>query len=131
MHLHVAKKNLSLDDLKKYRRIYLASPYTRYPDGPAAATEKIEIVTAKLLNLGIHSYSPIVFGHPLVRHGVDPDNVDLWNGFNDAMLEVCDCILVARMIGWQSSVGVQREIDFAKNHNVPLIFIHPETLEVY
>jgi nucleoside 2-deoxyribosyltransferase len=127
-HLRVVNP-ISLEDLKKFPLIYLASPYTLYPSGREQAFREVKRLTATLLLAGMHAYSPVVYGHILEE--VDPLNEELWNAFNDVQLEKCDAVMVARMVGWQSSKGVTREIKFAEERKRPLYFIHPETLEVY
>lgn len=129
-HLRVVKP-ISLEDLKKFPLIYLASPYTKYPAGLDEAAKEIGRIAANLLLAGVHAYSPIAYGHELSRHGVDPLDVNIWHGFNDTQLEKSDAIVIARMVGWQTSDGVAREMKFAEDRRRPLYFIHPDTLEVY
>ena len=54
--------------------IYLCSPYA-HPD-PAVREQRFDaacVTTAKLLLGGDLVYSPVVHGHPLVRHGLPTD----------------------------------------------------------
>lgn len=131
-HLRLVNDEISLDALRKFNLIYLASPYTLYPKGLSAAFEDITELAGKLVKEGLPVFAPITYGHPLTTHGAVPVMDErLWYRLNDAFLCKCDCLLVARMVGHQSSKGVKREIEYFERVGHPVFFIHPETLEVF
>jgi hypothetical protein len=43
-------------------------------------------------------------------------------------LSKCDELWVVTMKGWKESIGVKAEINFAKEHNMPIKYIDPHTL---
>lgn len=110
---------------------YLASPYTKYKSGDIEASfiESARIAGA-LLKLGHDVYSPIVHMHPLSVHGrIDPLDHAIWLPANQAMMDRCDALLVAQMVGWSESRGVLHEIESYTNAGKPISYLSPLTLE--
>lgn len=131
-HLRLVKDEISIDTLRKFNLIYLASPYTLYAKGLSAAFEDVTALAGKLVNSGLNIIPAITMGHPLsVYGGVSVNDLSIWYRLNDAVLRKCDCLLVARLPGHQSSKGVQREIAYSEKVGMPVFFIHPDTLEVF
>ncbi|HEY0984826.1 DUF1937 family protein [Schlesneria sp.] len=103
--------------------IYLASPYShphrivrerRFQDASRA--------TACLLRSGLNVFSPIVYGHPLVAHGIPTDWI-CWEVFGRAYIERCDSLLVLTLEGWEESVGVTAEIEIAHQLGKPVNYL--------
>jgi hypothetical protein len=95
--------------------IYLASPYSN-PE-PAVREERFQAAcaaTAALVRAGHQVYSPIVHGHPLTQHHVAGD-WRFWERHAYWHLERCDEIFVLMLDGWETSQGVQAEIEIAEN----------------
>lgn len=131
-HLRLVNGEVTLESLQKHNLIYLASPYTLYARGLQAAADDVTELAGKLVKLGLSVYSPITYGHQLtVKGGVNALDEKIWYPLNDALLHKSDCLLVARMTGHQSSKGVNREISYFEMVGKPIVFIHPETLDVY
>lgn len=131
-HLRLVNDEINLEGLKKYNLIYLASPYTLYPTGLSAAFEDVTALAGKLVKAGLNIVPAITMGHPLTVYGGVPANdLSIWYRLNDAIMHRCDCLLVARLMGHQSSKGVRREVEYFERVGDPIFFIHPETLEVY
>lgn len=131
-HLRPVNNDISLEGLKKYGLIYLASPYTLYAKGLNAAFEDVTELAGKLVKLGLGVFAPITYGHPLTTHGaVNALDENIWYPLNDTFLHKADCLLVARMTGHQSSKGIAREISYFEMIGKPVFFIHPETLEIF
>lgn len=73
-------------------------------------------------------YSPIVHNHPLaVVHDL-PKTWDFWRKVDVATLRRSDLLIVLKMNGWEESVGVQGEIDVARNLSIPIVYIDVEEL---
>lgn len=90
---------------------YLATPYTRYPQGIDAAFQHAACVAGNLLRQGYRVYSPIVQGHPMAVHAaIDPLDHAIWLPFNDTMMKLCDALIVAKLASWDQSKGVLHEI---------------------
>jgi hypothetical protein len=122
-------------DLCQYKVVYTASPYSLYPAGRVAAFRDICTVSAKLIKSGVSVYAPIVMTHPIAIHGDlmgfhnDPDSFD-WIKFDEAMMNVSDALLVAKMLTWEVSVGIKYEINFFRKAGKPIYYLNPHTMEV-
>jgi len=103
--------------------IYLGSPYS-HPD-PAVMEERFTRVskeTASLLNAGFMVYCPIAHCHPLAAAYDLPRDSDFWYRHNVSILRHCEALYVLRLEGWEESVGLKREIEFAGNAYIPIKF---------
>jgi hypothetical protein len=117
--------------LAQYRLCYLATPYSKYLPGIDAAFVHAAEIAARLLKQGVRVYSPIAHTHPLAMHGhIDPLDHKIWLPFDEAMMDAADCLIVARMNGWEESYGVQHEIEFFSRDSKPVIHIDPVTLRL-
>lgn len=110
---------------------YLATPYTNYPEGHLKAFGEAVRLTAALTKSGIAVFCPILCGHAMVAWG-DASFASLsaadWVRINAPFMRVCDVMIVARMPGWDSSVGVAGEIAAFRYFGRPVFFCDPETL---
>lgn len=117
--------------LTQYRLCYLATPYTKYHLGLDAAFVHAAEITAKLIRKGVRVYSPIAHTHPAAIHGgIDPLDHAIWLPFDEAMMDAADCLIVARMKGWDESFGVKHEIEFFRRDRKPVVHIDPVTLSI-
>jgi len=90
---------------------YLATPYSKYPGGIDLAFRHAACIAGNLVKHGYRVYSPIAHTHPLALHaGIDPLDHKIWLPFDETMMKACEAILVAKMLGWETSFGVQHEI---------------------
>lgn len=100
---------------------YIASPYS-HPD-PKVRTLRYNMArqfAGELLLTGHFCYSPIVYCHNIaVEHSARLD-FGFWESFNYAMLGAAKNLIVLRLPGWDESIGVKAEIDFAISHNKPI-----------
>jgi hypothetical protein len=109
--------------------IYLASPYS-HPD-PAVRQKRFEAAcraAAALLRAGVSVFSPIAHSHPIAQHGV-PGTWEFWQQIDREYLLHCRAVVVLRLPGWVTSVGVQAEIDLARRWGIPVIEVDAEHLE--
>lgn len=110
---------------------YLATPYSRYPSGITAAFEDASRLAARLLAAGVNCYSPIAHAHPLAIYGnLDPLDLKMWLGFDEAMMSRCDVLIVAHMDGWASSSGITHEVDFFDKVGKPVFDLEPNSLKM-
>jgi hypothetical protein len=111
--------------------IYLASPFTKYRLGIEAAFIEISRIAGRLVGRGLDVYSPIAHSYPLALHGgLDVLDQDLWTKVDAPFVAMCSELYVAKMDGWQSSSGVQHEVQEFLNAGKPIYFVDPETLDV-
>lgn len=110
---------------------YLATPYTKYPDGIESAYEAAAELTARLMRAGASVYSPIAHMHPVAIHGgLDPLDHSIWLPANAAMMERADVLLVAKLRSWQRSKGTRHEIDWFTAAKKPVRYLCPDSLDV-
>ena len=121
----------TLSDLTRFDLVYLASPYTKYPEGITLAYIHACKLAARLLRAGVKVYSPIAHGHSIAVHGsIDPLDLSIWLPFNGVMLAKADCLLVAMLPSWETSVGTRHEIDGFVEREKPVLFLDPEELAI-
>lgn len=107
----------------EYPIVYLATPYTRYKDGPEMAYREAVRITGELLKRGLPVYSPIVHWHPCVPHaGADYADHDYWTAVCAPMLKRSDALLVAMLPGWDKSKGVHVEIKHFEQRCKPIFY---------
>lgn len=109
---------MSISDLAGCSLVYLATPYSKYPEGHAAANVMACRIAARMMDKGVAVYSPIAHGYGIALHaredGIDlSDGADSWTSVNHAVLTSCDALVVADVEGWQDSAGIRREVDMA------------------
>lgn len=115
--------------LSKFRRVYLATPYSRFPDGLEAAFIEAAKLAARLMAKGVRVYSPIVHTHPMAVFGeIDALDHSIWMPFDEAMMEACCALAVAQLPTWEQSKGVKHEIDYFELAGKPIFFLDPHTL---
>lgn len=112
--------------------IYLASPYSSKV--PAVVEERfltVEAATAAFMKAGLPMYSPIVHCHNIAQKYNLPTDADFWYTYNVRFMSVARAIWVLKLDGWAESRGVKMEIDYAKIHFKPMLYVEPDQLSHY
>lgn len=121
---------MTLDDIKG-KDLYLATPYTKYPQGIEEAFEDACELCGELLRQGVTAYSPIAHTHPIAMHsGLNPLDHSIWLPFDRVRMDKADAILVAQMDGWEDSFGIAHEIDVFREAGKPVYYLDPSSLRV-
>ena len=103
---------------------YLAAPYSsihihirdrRY--------NQISFVASELMKRGEIIYSPITACHHIAADYSLPFDADYWLRTNLEFLTHCGKLYVLQLDGWEQSIGVKREIEFATERNIPIEYI--------
>jgi hypothetical protein len=109
---------------------YLASPYSH--KDPAIKKRRAEMVTESavdLLHLGIFVFAPISYNEPWEKYNL-PGDWNFWQDFDKTFVSRCDGgIIVLMLDGWDKSVGVTAEIEFAKSIGLPVYYTTPEQIK--
>ena len=93
--------------LRKYRCIYLASPYSLYRGGPELAFAEACKLGGELVAEGIKIFSPIAQNHAFCEHAdLDPLDHELWLEQDEFFMAACDALVVAQFAGWEDSVVI-------------------------
>lgn len=110
--------------------IYLASPYS--DDNPTVESERFLAActaTAKLMQRGEMVFSPIAHSHPVAKLGRLAGDFAFWGKWNREMLNRCDSLAVLMLPGWEESLGVCGEVNYAQQLGKDIAYLDPETLE--
>lgn len=101
--------------------IYLASPYShRDPAMRHRRYQDALIFTARAIQAGHHVISPIVHNHTMIVQTQCNTSWEQWQHYDLDLLGRCVQLWVLRLKGWEQSVGVQAEIQFASNMLMPI-----------
>lgn len=103
---------------------YLASPYS--DADPAVQQERHAAVCRKageLISQGRNVLSPIAHNLAIISETKALSGWDRWRQQDEAMLRACDELLVLRLPGWESSEGVQAEMEIAIQLGLPIDFV--------
>lgn len=109
--------------------IYIASPYSHEDkDVRDRRVRQASRYAAILFERGLACYSPIAHWAPIadmfeLGHGIDK----FWKQ-DEALLANARCLHVLQLPGWDVSVGVKTEIDYAKDNGIPIIHIETDDL---
>lgn len=113
--------------------IYLASPYSVKAKLSLAMAAKLRKqrfenvcrYAAKLMKEGELVFCPIAHSHPIEVIGMqgEVNSGDFWLKQDFAVLQFCKELRVYMMEGWEESDGVRREIEFAKELNIPITYV--------
>jgi hypothetical protein len=76
--------------------------------------EEVKAFTAELMRKDLVPYSPIVHGHDIATTHDLPTDWLFWQKQCLAMLRKADKMIVLKLDGWDSSIGVKAEIDFCE-----------------
>lgn len=105
---------------------YLATPYTRYPDGIEAAFVCASKAAADLIRLGIGVFSPIAHTHPVGIHGgIDPMDLDLWLKCDAPLMAGAHGLIVFKLDSWETSRGVAHEVEVFGRAGKPIEYLSP------
>jgi len=102
---------------------YLGAPYS-HPDEKVRKfrLDSTSKLASRLFNQGRFVYSPLTHNISLSYFG-NETTFETWGTFDLEMLSRCDELLVYKLPGWQESKGLLNEINFAKEHNIPITYI--------
>jgi hypothetical protein len=110
--------------------VYLASPYSRFPGGREQAFKLVCQKAAQLMEQGVSVFCPIAHSHPIEVEGMSKiQDGDFWLKQDFAVLDKCDELWVYKMPGWDTSYGVEKEIERAQWEGIPIKYITYEEKE--
>ena len=105
---------------------YLASPYT-HPD-PKVREERYLAACKKAAELMLEGkviFCPIAHSHPISEQMPDGKAVDgaFWKHQDEPYMAMCDELIVYMLPGWDTSSGVQHEIQVAEERGIPITYL--------
>lgn len=120
---------LNLPSINSYW--YVATPYSKYPDGIVPAFIEACKVSGWLVEQGIKIYCPIAHTHPIAMYGsLDPYNSEMWLEVDAPLMVAAGGLIVVKMISWDKSYGVKKEIEIFTAAKRPVVYLEwPDILE--
>jgi len=107
--------------------LYLATPYSKYPDGIEAAYKLACREAGRFIALGIPVLSPIAHSHPIaMAAGLDPLDHGIWLQADEPLMAAACGLIVCKATGWNESVGIRAEIEAFNQVHKPEFFYDPE-----
>lgn len=106
---------------------YLATPYSKYPDGIDAAFIAACEQTALLIRAGIPVFCPIAHTHPVAINGnIDPYDHEIWiPADKPLMMGARKGLIFCKLPSWEISHGMNVERDFFEKVGRPVIEMVP------
>lgn len=104
--------------------IFVSVPYS-HPD-QLVVQDRVRILShycGKLLEEGKWNLSPVTHGTTISRHVKLPMDFNFWQHISYEMLKVCEEMHVLMLEGWEDSIGVLGEINYAKMNNIPIHYV--------
>ncbi len=107
--------------------IFVSSPYThKDKEVVNKRYEDVSKYAGKLVSEGKTTFSPITYGHVLCGFQEMPTDFEFWKNFCFDFLNKCDEFHVLMLDGWEESVGVKAEIEYAERLEIPIVYVEYE-----
>lgn len=121
--------NLRVKGLDKL--IYLAGPYSdKDEDLKHRRFLELTRVSAWLNYFMVVTFSPITQSHEQNEFLLKDGSWEEWEYVDKMFINKCDEVWVLLLTGWESSIGVRAEIDFARERNKKVRFIYLDGFEL-
>lgn len=90
---------------------YLATMFSKHPDGLAAAARESCVYAAQFIRAGVSVFSPIAHSYEISLWGaIDPLDLDIWLPLDEPFMHSARGLLVVTSLGWNDSEGIAHEI---------------------
>ena len=106
--------------------VYLASPYSHPSEEVRESRFAIACsVAAELMLSGYTVFCPIAHSHPISKEMTKGAAIDFafWMKQDLPILSKAQKLFLLKLPGWENSKGMQKEISFAKENNIPIVEI--------
>lgn len=107
--------------------VYLGVPYTGTKEEMNFRAMVVDTIARDLSYKGIMVYSPISSWHHISCSYGMPTNYYFWQDMCESFLSRCSKLMVVKLPGWTTSVGLQSEIKFAKENTIAIEYINPNS----
>jgi len=105
---------------------YLATPYS---NGNLEERYKAACsLCAYIIKKGLTVYSPIVHWHNIAKNFDLPKDFSFWRHHDLVMLSCASNMIIAKMPGWEDSVGIKAELLFCEQNDIPVEFLNVDKL---
>lgn len=106
--------------------VYLACPYSN--NDPEIVKSNIQTfckIDALLISQGYFTVSPLL-KHFVLHHQNIPGTWEYWKNYAYELLSNCTEMFVICLPGWETSVGVQAEIEYCQKRGKPIVYLNPD-----
>jgi hypothetical protein len=109
--------------------IYLGCPYSL--DGQATEKQmerrhaQVTRCANVLFRIGLNVYSPITMHHQIQQHKKIKMTTRDWLQLDYEYLRHSEMLYVLKLDGWDNSLGLVSEIEFAQELDIPIVYIEP------
>lgn len=108
---------------------YLATPYSKYPQGEECAFHDAAVQAGFLLKNGIHIYCPIAHTHPIHTRLMNFEHsYEHYLALDKAIFLPCKGVIVCMLPSWKDSHGIGQEIGWAEELGKPVVYMEPFVL---
>lgn len=105
---------------------YLATVYTKHPQGQHVAWLQACRWAAEFIKAGVPVFSPIAYTHQIAIQGLmNPLNHDFWMAIDRPFMEAARGLIVVTSEGWLDSVGIAEEIAYFAGVRKPIRYWAP------
>lgn len=111
--------------------IYLAAPYTlngtAEPEEMNTRVKQVTRAANQLMMMGLNVFSPVTHSHAINKVAeLEFDTAD-WLRKDFGYLKNAKGMYVLMLDGWENSIGVRREIEYARDWlGMPVMFLYPD-----
>lgn len=123
-----ALASLDRANAPKFTFWYLATPYSKYINGPSAAFNLATSLTAMLVRKRVPVFCPIAHTHHVATWLKPADRIDhdLWMRADAPMMEAASGLIVVTAESWENSKGMREEIKRFLAMGKPVIYWAPD-----
>lgn len=114
----------------KSKVIYIGQPY--WHDNEEIRIHRFmagSVVAGRLMERGDIVFSPIAHSHPIASMLNQQQNHDFWLKQDFHWLKMCDKLVVLKLDGWRESYGLGKEIQFARDNNIEIVYFSREHIQ--
>jgi len=105
---------------------YLGTPYSNANDYLINfRAEMVDIIAHDLTMKGRAIYSPISSWHQIACKFEMSKTFEFWEKMNLSFLCKCKQLIVVMLPGYEESIGLRGEIEFAIQNDIPIEFLDP------
>jgi hypothetical protein len=105
---------------------FIATPYSKHPEGLDAAFEAAIQARGLLLKHHIPCYSPIVHSHPVAMAcRLDPRDLSIWLPAEKPIRAGACGVIMLREVSWDTSEGMKIEWDEFREAGKPVVWMDP------
>ena len=105
---------------------YIATPYSKYPDGLDAAHDLAVEVRDLLIASGVRCFSPVAFCHETAKTlGLNPHDHDIWLPVCAPIMAHAKGLIMVRAVSWANSHGMGVEFKMFVASGRPVVYVDP------